>query len=37
METDRAVLMKDLMIWARTQPEPGKETFQATFALLSVL
>ena len=28
METDRAVLMQDLMIWARRQPEPGKEIFR---------
>lgn len=36
METDGAVLTQDVMLWARKQPEPGKETFQATFALSSV-
>ena len=36
METYGAVLTQDVMLWAWKQPEPGKETFQATFALLSV-
>ena len=28
METDRAVLTQDVMLWARKQPEPGRDLFR---------